>query len=239
MRRADDPHPLTGPRASGGGAELRVRADFSAHAWLAPHEHHWIASPEAGVERVMLDRIGGEQAIATSLVRYAPGSRFAGHSHPRGEEFLVLDGVFEDEHGAYPAGTYVRNPHGSHHQPGSTPGCLLFVKLRQFQPGDDQRVVIDTNAFARPVDGSVRVHRLHHYGDETVTMVDGGAGARHRLDAVPLLREILVVDGHVRAAGCEMAELAWLRAPAGCGVDVEFEASSRIFVKIRPLPQSD
>jgi quercetin dioxygenase-like cupin family protein len=227
LRRADDSHPVTAP--------LRVRADFGARAWLNPHDHHWVASPESGVQRVMLDRIGGEQAIATSLVRYAPGSRFAEHSHPGGEEFLVLEGVFEDEYGAYPAGTYVRNPHGSHHRPGSTPGCLLFVKLRQFQAGDDARIVVDTNSLAGPADDVVRVHQLHRFGDEVVALVDAETGAEHRFDATTLPQELLVLEGKVRANGEPLDRLGWLRMPAGDAIELRFEAPSRVFVKTRPI----
>lgn len=90
----------------------------------------WLASPLAGVERRLLYRLGGEQARATSLVRYQPGSHFSAHEHGGGEEILVLEGVFEDEHGRYPAGSYLRNPPGSQHAPGSTGGCVIFVRLR-------------------------------------------------------------------------------------------------------------
>jgi anti-sigma factor ChrR (cupin superfamily) len=215
---------------------LGVRADFAVAACVAPHDHQWIASPEAGVERVMLDRIGGEQAVATSLVRYAPGSRFAPHVHPDGEEFLVLDGTFEDEHGSYPAGTYVRNPHGSQHAPGSTRGCLLFVKLRQFQAGDDARVVIDLNALAHGADDTVRVHELHRYGAESVAIVDGGANALYSGGVADVPQELLVLQGHVHSDGWDMTELAWRRVPAGRSMQVRFAASSRLFVKTRPRP---
>ena len=77
-------------------------------------------------------------------MRYAPGSQFSPHTHGGGEEFLVLDGVFQDEHGDYPAGTYVRNPPTSRHTPSSAPGCTLFVKLWQFDPADRQEVRLDT-----------------------------------------------------------------------------------------------
>ena len=98
-----------------------------------------------GVERRMLDRIGDEVARATSIVRYAANSRFSPHVHDEGEEFLVLEGVFQDEHGDFPAGTYVRNPPQSRHTPGSEPGCVLFVKLRQFDPADRTQVRLDTS----------------------------------------------------------------------------------------------
>lgn len=77
-----------------------------------------------------------EVARATSIVRYAPESRFAEHIHELGEEFLVLEGMFSDEHGDYGAGTYVRNPPGSSHSPYTVDGCTIFVKLRQFDPAD-------------------------------------------------------------------------------------------------------
>jgi ChrR Cupin-like domain len=93
----------------------------------------------------MLDRIGDEVARATSIVRYARHSRFSSHTHGGGEEFLVLDGVFQDEHGDYPAGTYVRNPPTSSHTPRSEPGCTIFVKLWQFDPDDRALVRIDTS----------------------------------------------------------------------------------------------
>src|SRR5262249_11641352 len=105
-------------------------------------------SPIPGVHRRMLDRIGDEVARATTIVRYAPYSRFSSHTHGGGEEFLVLDGVFQDERGDYPAGTYVRNPPTSSHTPGSEPGCTIFVKLWQFDPSDRTPVRIDTSALS-------------------------------------------------------------------------------------------
>jgi anti-sigma factor ChrR (cupin superfamily) len=77
---------------------MELNADFSRRA-LHAASFTWTPSPIAGVERRMLDRIGGEVARATSIVRYAPRSRFSAHTHGGGEEFLVLGGVFQDEHG--------------------------------------------------------------------------------------------------------------------------------------------
>ncbi len=121
-----------------------VNADFSQRVVIATDTLPWIPSPQAGVERRLLDRIGGEVARATSLVRYAPASAFSAHEHALGEEFLVLAGVFSDEHGDYGEGTYVRNPPGSRHTPRTRPGCTIFVKLRQMKPTETRRVVIDT-----------------------------------------------------------------------------------------------
>ena len=96
---------------------MRLNADFSKRVVIRPDDYEWVASPMPGVERMMLDRIGDEVARATSLVRYAPNSRFSAHVHGGGEEFLVLEGTFADEHGQYPAGTYIRNPIGTGHTP--------------------------------------------------------------------------------------------------------------------------
>jgi anti-sigma factor ChrR (cupin superfamily) len=123
---------------------MRINADFSKQAVVDRSTADWISSPEFGVDRIMLDRIGDEVARATSIVRYAAGSSFARHEHARGEEFLVLDGVFSDNHGDYPTGFYVRNPPGSGHAPFSKDGCRILVKLRQFDPEDLTPVVIDT-----------------------------------------------------------------------------------------------
>src|SRR6056297_2598515 len=68
-----------------------------------------------GVRRRMLDRIGNEVARATTIVRFDPGSAFSAHTHDGGEEYLVLDGTFQDEDGDFPAGSYVRNPPTSSH----------------------------------------------------------------------------------------------------------------------------
>jgi len=121
-----------------------LNADFEQRVVIATDQLPWVASPQAGVERRMLDRIGGEVARATSLVRYAADSSFPSHAHALGEEFLVLEGTFSDEQGDYPAGTYVRNPPGSRHAPRTAGGCTILVKLRQMNPLEQRRVVVDT-----------------------------------------------------------------------------------------------
>ncbi len=122
---------------------MDLNTDFSQRVLIHADAVPWVPSPIAGVDRRMLDRIGGEVARATSIVRYAPGSLFPPHPHGGGEEFIVLDGVFQDEHGDYPAGSYVRNPPTSRHQPASKTGCTIFVKLWQFDP--DDRTAVNIN----------------------------------------------------------------------------------------------
>src|SRR4051794_37241934 len=110
---------------------LQINADRSQLAIVHGAQLSWLSSSQQGVERRMLERIGDEVALATSIVRYDFHTRFTAHTHELGEEFLVLEGMFADEYGAYPTGTYVRNPPGSSHTPFSEWGCVILVKLRQ------------------------------------------------------------------------------------------------------------
>jgi anti-sigma factor ChrR (cupin superfamily) len=123
---------------------ITLNADLSQRCIIHSPSLAWVDSPASGVSRRMLERNGGEVARATSIVRYAPGSSFASHSHGGGEEILVLEGTLHDEHGVYGPGTYIKNPVGSSHAPSSPEGCTLFVKLRHLDARDNERVVIDT-----------------------------------------------------------------------------------------------
>ena len=112
---------------------MELNANFSERVTITPAQYKWVDSPQPGVERMMLDRIGDEVARATSIVRYAPNSQFPAHSHTGGEEYIVLQGTFADENGEYPAGTYVRNPIGTSHSPRvGAEGAVILVKLQQF-----------------------------------------------------------------------------------------------------------
>lgn len=194
---------------------MLLNSDFTEPVVLDTRALAWQASPASGVERKPLDRIGDEVARATSIVRYAAGSRFSEHEHGLGEEFLVLSGVFVDEHGSYPAGTYVRNPPGSRHSPGSPDGCELFVKLRQFDPADRQRVVIDTRTAAwrpGPV-GGASVLPLHCFGSERVTLVRLSAGVSLAPRSCVGGAEILVLEGSLADESGEYPQGSWIRWP--------------------------
>ena len=194
---------------------MDVNADFTARAVVDTRGTPWIASPQVGVERKMLDRVGDEVARATSIVRYAPGSAFAPHTHELGEEFLVLSGTFEDDQGAYPAGTYVRNPPGSQHRPFSTAGCEIFVKLRQFQAGDDAQIVIDTSsaAFRPGLVPGLSVLPLHEYGSEHVALVRWAPGTRFQAHTHWGGEEILVLEGTFSDEYGDYPAGSWLRSP--------------------------
>lgn len=194
-----------------------IRADYTRRVVVRPNDSPWVASPAAGVERRPLDRIGGEVARATSLVRYAADSCFEAHTHGGGEELLVLAGVFADEHGDYPAGTYVRNPPGSTHAPRSAVGCTLFVKLQQFDGHDTARIVIDTrNAPWHPgLVAGLSVQPLHHHGGEQVALVRWAPGTHFREHQHWGGEEILVLDGTFEDEHGRYPAGSWLRNPHG------------------------
>lgn len=165
----------------------------------------------------MLDRVGAEVARATSIVRYAPGSRFSPHSHGGGEEFLVLDGVFQDEHGDFPEGFYIRNPPTTSHTPGSESGCTIFVKLWQFDPKDRTAVKIDTSqqAFIHCADRSgVAILPLFQDSREEVRLERYDADSTIILP-VPAGMELLVLDGGFEEGGEQFSPQSWLRLPPG------------------------
>ena len=105
-----------------------LNMDFSQKVVIETAGQDWVASPMPGVWRKPLAREDAEQGHATSIVRYDPGSKFSPHDHPEGEEILVLEGIFQDEFGDYPAGSWLRNPDKSTHTPYSEEGCLIYVK---------------------------------------------------------------------------------------------------------------
>jgi hypothetical protein len=196
---------------------MDLNSDFGARAAVHAARLDWTPSPIPGVDRRMLDRIGDEVARATSIVRYAPHSRFPSHTHGGGEEFLVLDGVFQDEHGDYPAGTYVRNPPASSHTPGSEPGCTIFVKLWQFDPSDRTTVRIDTSALSfapAPEIPGVDFAVLYESAWELVLLERWAPGISISVP-IPGGIELLVLDGGFTEAREEFTQHSWLRLPAG------------------------
>ena len=184
-----------------------------------------------GVDRRMLDRIGDEVARATTIVRYAPGSQFSEHTHTGGEEFIVLDGVFQDEPGDFPAGTSVRNPPTSAHTPGSDEGCTIFVKLWQFDM-DDRTQFRKTMAdeLAAPVNG-VATAQLHQDRWERVTY--------HELAPHAVLDmkdtggvELFVLAGSIQEGTDILNTGGWLRLPSGQPLSAQAgERGAKLWIK--------
>ena len=217
-------------------AGMQINADFSAAVTLDTRTLPWRPSPDGSVRRRMLDRIGDEVARATSIVRYPAGSRFPAHEHALGEEFLVLDGIFSDEHGDYPAGTYVRNPPGSAHTPRSAPGCDLFVKLRQMPADEDRHVRIDTGDAARQARRELLRLDLFDADYESVFLIASGTEpARFEADSAAGF-EALVLSGGIEIGGARHGPMTWLRRPTAEGLVLDLAPDTRLWVKTGHLP---
>jgi len=194
---------------------MKLNDDFSARVVALAADAAWAPSPMPGVDRRMLDRVGDEVARATSVVRYAAGSRFERHVHDRGEEFLVVEGVFSDESGDYPAGTYVRNPPGSAHAPFSRKGCVIFVKLRQFAPNDLSTVRIDTRteSWRQGLVPGLTVMPLHSHDGIDTALVRWAPNTVFNEHSHPGGEEILVLEGVFRDEAGNYPAGTWLRNP--------------------------
>ena len=213
---------------------MELNADFTQRAVVHAATLDWMPSPMPGVDRRMLDRIGAEVARATSIVRYAPNSHFSRHIHGGGEEFLVLEGVFQDEHGDYPAGFYIRNPPTSAHTPRSEPGCTIFVKLWQFEASDRTQLRIDTRSLAYSSDPSrpgVEVMPLFRDEHERVAMERWRAGAEVPLRS-PAGLELLVLEGSFTDGQDHFNCHSWLRLPPGSSAQARTrEEGCRVWIK--------
>jgi anti-sigma factor ChrR (cupin superfamily) len=193
-----------------------IHADFEQRIVIRPEDYRWVDSPMPGVERMMLDRIGDEVARATSIVRYAPFSEFSTHLHSGGEEYLVLDGVFSDEHQDYPKGSYVRNPIGTSHKPSvGKDGATIFVKLHQFSNADTEQKVIDTHTASWRqglVDG-LTVMPLHEFEGEHVALVKWAPNTKFSTHQHWGGEEIFVIEGTFHDEHGAYSKGSWLRSP--------------------------
>lgn len=213
---------------------MNLNSDFTKRASVHADGNSWVASPMPGVDRRMLDRLGDEVARATTIVRYAPGSAFSAHTHTGGEEYLVLEGVFQDEHGDFPVGTYVRNPPTSSHTPSAAGGATILVKLWQFDPMDRTQVRIDTNAQTPvPVAGRPGVAAIPLFQDahEDVRIEVWTADQAIVLDN-PQGLEILVISGSFVEGDERFVAQSWLRLPVGQPLSVRTGPDgARVWVK--------
>ncbi|MBM3606473.1 MAG: cupin [Alphaproteobacteria bacterium] len=220
---------------------MRINDDLNQPMIVEGARLEWVGSPAAGVDRKMLYREGDEVARATSLVRYAPASAFPAHVHAGGEEILVLEGTFQDEHGDYPAGSYFRNPPGTSHSPAASEGCTIFVRLWQFresdrvqvvrQPGEGERV--------RPREGAALARILFDDGAEQVRLE---AWQPDTAVTVPNERglEILVLSGMLTVDHQSLPAHSWCRLPAGqCFIARCGSEGAEIWIKDAPLQHSD
>ena len=214
-----------------------LNMDFGERVVIETGCVDWVPSPMPGVMRKPLAREDAERGHATSIVRYEPGASFRAHDHPLGEEILVLEGTFSDETGDYPAGTYFRNPEGFRHAPFSKEGCVLLVKLHQFQEDDGAHVVIDTfNAPFQPGAGNLQVLPLHQHGSEQVALVRWPAGERFQDHSHFGGEEIYVISGEFLDEDGRYPAGTWIRSPHLSRHFPYVEQETLIWVKVGHLP---
>lgn len=219
-----------------------IRVDLAERVVVLPGKGPWVPSAVEGVDRILLDRIG-EDARATSIVRYAPSAAFPRHVHRGGEEILVLEGLFIDEHGRYPAGTYLRSPIDSAHAPFAGPeGAKLFVKLHQTSANDKAQVATDVTkaAWLPGMVPGLTVLPLHEFDQEHVALVRWAPNTRFQRHAHWGGEEILVLEGVFRDEHGTYPRGSWIRSPHGSIHSPFTEAEgAMIYVKVGHLAVVD
>src|SRR5262249_40581577 len=220
---------------------MRINDELTKPVFVHAAKMDWVASPSAGVDRRMLFRIGGEVARAPSGGRSSRGSAFPRHTQGGGEEFLVREGVFQDEHGDYPAGTYLRNPPGTSHVPASKEGCTIFVRLWQFRDGDRTQIARrqGQGQQVEPRPGAIRATVLFDDGHEAVRLEEWQPGVTIK-GANARGLEFFVLSGGMKIGSEVLEPQSWGRLPAG----VELNATvgpegARIWMKEAPLLHPD
>ena len=148
-----------------------------------------------------------------------------------------MEGVFSDEFGDYPAGTYLRNPPGSKHSPFTKTGCKLFVKLEQFKTGDNQKVVLlPEQQQWGPGIGNLRVCSLHTYLTESTALVWWPEHEVFQPHTHYGGEEIVVLEGRFIDEHGEYPAGSWIRSPHMSTHYPYVEEETLIMVKVGHLP---
>ena len=209
-----------------------LNMDFDKRVVIQTEQMDWHASPSISVFRKPLARANQESGHATSIVKYVKGASFEKHAHPKGEEILVLDGIFSDEYGDYPQGSYIRNPPGTSHSPFSKDGCTLLVKLHQFQSSDKEKLIINTNiAQWHQGIGGLKVMPLHNHIHENAALVKWPKNevfqAHNHLGG----EEIYVIKGAFQDQYGKYPKGTWIRSPHNSQHTPFVEEETIIWVK--------
>ena len=181
----------------------------------------------------------GEFSRVTSVVRYDAESAFHPHDHPAGEEIFVLEGTFSDEHGDYPAGTFLLNPQGFRHAPFSKEGCIIFVKLCQFAGEGREHVVVDSTA-AEWQAAAPGVEKLPLYQDrgypEDIMLLRLSPGASLPAPLVDPAAagnglELFLISGRLADGDQRRSAGAWMREPRGLNRALTAQTDTTLYVK--------
>ena len=119
------------PKIGAEGATIFVKlhqfeSKDSEQKFIKTNTGDWLPGLVQGLSVMPLHEFEHEHV---ALVKWAPNTTFNLHQHWGGEEILVLEGTFYDEHGSYPQGTWIRSPHLSKHTPFTKDdGAIIYVK---------------------------------------------------------------------------------------------------------------
>lgn len=213
-----------------------LNMNFEKRVVIDTNQQSWQKSPAPGIWRKPLARAEAERGHATSAVKYEAGASYKEHGHPNGEEIFVLEGVFSDETGDYPAGTYLRNPEGFSHTPFSLQGCTIFVKLYQFQANDNEQIRINTNqANWLAGQGNLKVMPLHSFKGESTALVHWPAGEKFVPHTHMSGEEIFVIRGEFIDENGRYPTGSWIRSPHLSQYYPYVEQETVILVKVGHL----
>ncbi|MEZ9523685.1 cupin domain-containing protein [Enterovibrio norvegicus] len=191
-------------------------------------------TPMVGVKRMMFERRGDEIARrATSCVRYAQGSSFKPHSHPGGEEYIVLDGTFSDHNGDFTKGWYVRNPVGSTHAPFTKEGCEIFVKLSQVPSNEPDYFYLNTHeADWETIEDKHLQLQLWQSDIENTTLNQFKASYTSTVIKHDEVTEFFVLSGTAIINDVSYEHHSWMRFPAGTPITVSTTLGAVVYQKI-------
>jgi len=213
-----------------------LNGDLSVRVFVDTQKMEWSPSPGDQVHRKRVHRVGpAESGQVTSVVRYEAGAEFPQHDHPGGEEILVLEGVFSDEHGDWPEGTYLLNPEGFSHRPFSRKGCTLFVKLRQF-PGTDREHIavqaLDQNwtASVRKIASWKKLYAQEPYTDFMRLEAWDSPAELGQLN-FPQGAELFVLKGQFTDELGTYGKYSWLRIPPGGSITPTSNDYCELYIK--------
>lgn len=190
----------------------------------------WVATSQAGgVYRKMIEREGTEKvARATTIVKFDPNQEFPRHTHDGGEEFLVLDGVWRDDYGAFPKYSYVRNYIGSGHTPSiGEEGCTILVKLRQMSHNsNDEPEHKAWESWTPENSPGIAKQDLYASSLERTSVQLWPANSSIDITIPKNGAEIFVVDGKFSSHLGDHDEWSWCRVPNDTEGEIKFSVKT-------------
>ncbi len=198
---------------------IDINTDLTTRTVVDTRVLDWEPGPNPTVWRKRLYCLAGEAEIETNIVRYEPGGHHETHTHPRGEEILVLAGTLSDEYGEFACGSYILNPPGTEHAPYSKEGCELFAMLGQYHGASRAALTVGCKSLrwlpGQVPDVSVKIlYRQHGYA-ESMSIVKWEPGAASGVAVDGGAQEIFVLEGSFYDEFGEYEAGVWIRSPAG------------------------